>query len=63
MKHIPYRDNPENYMKAIPLQGEPSKLYEIHTTYRDNPEIYIKNIPLQGEPCKLYEIHPQQGQP
>ena len=37
-------DNPVNYMKYIPLHGQPCKLYEIH-------------IPLHGQPCKLYEIH------
>ena len=50
-------------MKAIHLQGEPSKLYEIHTLTGTTLRSYIKNIPLQGQPCKLYEIHPQQGQP
>ena len=35
MKYIPLHiltwDNPVNYMKYIPLQGQPCKLYEIHT--------------------------------
>ena len=43
-------------MKYIPLQGQPCKLYEIHTLTRDNPVNYMKYIPLQGQPCKLYEI-------
>ena len=34
-------------MKYIPLQGQPCKLYEIHT--------------LLGQPCKLYEIHTLTG--
>ena len=34
-------------MKYIPLQGQPCKLYEIHT--------------LQEQPCKLYEIHTLTG--
>ena len=50
-------DNPVNYMKYIPLHGQPCKLYEIHTLYRDNPVNYMKYIPLYGQPCKLYEIH------
>ena len=37
-------DNTANYMKYIPLQGQPCKLY-------------MKYIPLHGQPCKLYEIH------
>ena len=45
-----------NYMKYIPLYGQPCKLYE-HTLYRDNPVNYMKYIPLYGQPCKLYEIH------
>ena len=32
MKYIPLqRENPVNYMKYIPLQGQPCELYEIHT--------------------------------
>ena len=27
----PYMDIPVNYMKYIPLHGQPCKLYEIHT--------------------------------
>ena len=50
-------DNPVNYMKYIPLYGQPCKLYEIHTLYMDNPVNYMKHIPLYGQPCKLYEIH------
>ena len=37
-------DYPVNYMKYIPLHGQPCKLYEIHTLYMDNH-------------CKSYEIH------
>ena len=44
-------------MKYIPLQGQPCKLYEIHTLTGTNPVNYMKYIPLQGQPCKLYEIH------
>ena len=43
-------------MKYIPLQGQPCKLYEIHTLVN-----YMKYIPLQGQPCKLYEIHTLTG--
>ena len=51
-------DNPVNYMKYIPLYGQPCKLYETHThIYMDNPVNYMKYIPLYGQPCKLYEIH------
>ena len=50
-----------NYMKYIPLYGQPCKLYEIHTfdnpANMDNPVNYMKYIPLCGQPCKLYEIH------
>ena len=38
-------------MKYIPLQGQPWKLYEIHTLTGDNPGNYMKYIPLQGQPC------------
>ena len=37
-------DSPVNYMKYIPLYGQPCKLYEIHT-------------PDMDKLCKLYEIH------
>ena len=47
-------------MKYIPLQGQPCKLYEIHTL-QDNPVNYMKYIPLQGQPCKLHEIHTLTG--
>ena len=50
-------DNPVNYMKYIPLHGQPCKLYEISYPYMDNPVNYMKYIPLHGQPCKLYEIH------
>ena len=43
-------DNPVNYMKYIPLYGQPCKLYETH------PVNYMKYI-TYGQPCKLYEIH------
>ena len=52
-------------MKYIPLQGQPCKLYEIHTlvgaTLENIPVNYMKYIPLQGQPCKLYEIHTLTG--
>ena len=59
MKYIPLiMDNPVNYMKYIPLYGQPCKLYETHTyPYMDNPVNYMKYITLYGQPCKLYEIH------
>ena len=57
--------NPVNYMKYIPLHGQPCKLYEIHTltwsTYINYPTNYMKYIPLHGQPCKLYEIHTLTG--
>ena len=43
--------NPVNYMKYIPLHGQPCKLYVN----------YMKYIPLHGQPCKLYEIHTLTG--
>ena len=51
--------NPVNYMKYIPLHGQPCKLYEIYPSYpyMVNPVNYMKYIPLHGQPCKLYEIH------
>ena len=49
--------NPVNYMKYIPLHGQPCKLYEIHTTCMVNPVNYMEYIALHGQPCKLYEIH------
>ena len=36
-------DNPVNYMKHIPLYGQPCKLYEIHTLW-DNPVNYMKYL-------------------
>ena len=50
-------------MKYIPLQGQPCKLYEIHTLTGSNPDkLYeMKYIPLQEQPCKLYEIHTLTG--
>ena len=47
-------------MKYIPLQGQPCKLYEIHTL-TGNPVNYMKYIALQGQPCKFYEIHTLTG--
>ena len=61
MKYTPYRDNPVNLMKYIPLQGQTCKLYGNTHPYRDNPVNYMKYIPLQGQPCKLYEIHTLTG--
>ena len=54
MKYIPYRDSPVNYMKYIPLQGQPCKLYE-------QPCKLYEIHTLQGQPCKLYEIHTLTG--
>ena len=48
-------------MKYIPLQGQPCKLYEIHTLTGISPVNYMKYITLQGQPCKLYEIHTLTG--
>ena len=50
-------------MRYIPLQGQPCKLYEIHTL-TGYPVNYMKYIPLQGQPCNeiyLYEIHTLTG--
>ena len=44
----PYRDNHVNYLKYIPLQGQPCNIYEIHILYRHNPVNYMKYIPLQA---------------
>ena len=35
-------------MKYIPLQGQPCKLYEIHTFTGTITVNYVKYIPLQG---------------
>ena len=35
-------------MKYIPLQGQPCKLYEIHTLKRDNPVNYNEIHTLTG---------------
>ena len=51
-------DNPVNYMKYIPLYGQPCKLYETHTLNMDNPvKLYEIHTLVSGQPCKLYEIH------
>ena len=44
-------------MKYIPLQGQPCKIYEIHTLTGTSPINHMKYIPVQEKLCKLYEIH------
>ena len=48
-------DNPVNYMKYIPLHGQPC--YMKYIPLHGHTVNYMKYIPLQGQPCKLYEIH------
>ena len=41
-------DNPPNYMKYVPLYGQPCELYEMHAIIWTTPVNYMKYITLHG---------------